>query len=192
MAVKLPVTVVAGRACGRFAPTHSRVCGRRSREQGGQVRKPSVDDVLDQLPRDHRELVSRHRETVTRMAPDAEESVLWGGLSYHRPKRGGRVKGAVCRISCKRDEVRLEFIHGIRLDDPTRRLLGDAVSERYVFIRSIRNARDSAIACLIRQAARPELGRPSELPLDPPDRPVTGRARGAWPAPVRPAGQRRR
>lgn len=119
-----------------------------------QVRTPGVREFLDQLPRDRREVVLALRETVKRIAPNAQESVLWGGLSYHRPRVGGRVKGAVCQINRKRDEVRLEFIHGVRLSDPERILLGDAISKRYVLIRTVQDARDAVIASLIREATR--------------------------------------
>ncbi|MCX5685469.1 MAG: DUF1801 domain-containing protein, partial [Planctomycetota bacterium] len=87
-----------------------------------------------------RQLVSALRNVVRRSAPQAEETVLWGGLSYHRPEVGGRVKGAVCQIVAKRGEVRLDFIHGIRLADPQGVLQGDGVSKRFVPVRSAADA----------------------------------------------------
>jgi hypothetical protein len=97
------------------------------------------------------------REVVRRTAPDAEESLLWGGLSYHRPWVGGRVKGAVCQINVVRGEVRLEFIHGVRLDDPRKLLRGDRLSKRYAPIRSVAEARRPEIVELIEEAATLEL-----------------------------------
>ena len=79
---------------------------------------------LRHLPPGTRGLVSALRAVVRRNVPLAEESVLWGGLSYHRPEVGGRVKGAVCQIVVKGGAVRLDFIHGIRLKDPSRLLRG--------------------------------------------------------------------
>ena len=73
---------------------------------------------LDALTPETGELVSALRDVVRRTVPHAEESLLWGGLSYHRPQVGGRVKGAVCQIGAKGGQVRLGFIHGVRLADP--------------------------------------------------------------------------
>jgi hypothetical protein len=104
-----------------------------------------------------RSTVDALRDAVRRVVPDAEETVLWGGLSYHSPWVGGRVKGAICQISVKGSDVRLEFIHGIRLADPEGLLEGDCLSKRYVSIRSVDDARRAAIARLIREASAVEL-----------------------------------
>lgn len=83
-----------------------------------------VREFLRSLPPASRGVVSALRAVVRRAVPDVEESVLWGGLSYHRPSVGGRVKGAVCLIGVKQGKVRLDFIHGVRLADPMRILKG--------------------------------------------------------------------
>jgi hypothetical protein len=116
----------------------------------------SSDDVrvfLDGLTPDAREIVVALRKAVVRTAPDAEETLLWGGLSYHTPWIGGRVKGALCQITAKRGEVRLEFIHGVRLADPEGLLRGDRLSKRFVPIRSVADAQRSEIVALLREAA---------------------------------------
>ncbi len=112
-----------------------------------------VSAFLNSLPPDVRDLVSSLRAAVRRAVPEAEESVLWGGLSYHRPQVGGRVKGAVCQIVVKRGRVRLDFIHGIRLADPSGLLQGDQVSKRFVPIATAADAERPEIAALIEEAA---------------------------------------
>ena len=112
---------------------------------------------LETVPPEAREVAAALREVVRRAAPDAEESLLWGTLSYHRPWVGGRVTGAVCQINVVRGEVRLEFIHGVRLDDPRQLLRGDRLSKRYVPICSVEEARRPQIAELIEEAATLEL-----------------------------------
>jgi len=104
-----------------------------------------------------RDTVDALRDAVRRVVPDAEETVLWGGLSYHSPWVGGRVKGAICQISVKGSNVRLEFIHGIRLADPDGLLEGDRLSKRYVPVRSVADARRISVARLIREASAVEL-----------------------------------
>ena len=108
---------------------------------------------LDALRPDTRRLVLALRDVARRTVPHAEESVLWGGLSYHRPQVGGRVKGAVCQIVAKGDKVRLDFIHGVRLADPCGLLLGNRVSKRFVPIGSVADAGRREVADLIRDAA---------------------------------------
>lgn len=118
---------------------------------------PEVRRFLESVSPKLRDTVDALREAVRRIAPDAEETVLWGGLSYHSPWVGGRVKGAICQISVKGSDVRLEFIHGIRLADPDGLLEGDRLSKRYVSVRSVADARQASIARLIREASAVEL-----------------------------------
>lgn len=108
---------------------------------------------LDALSPETRQLVSALRKVVRRTVPDAEESLLWGGLSYHRPQVGGRVKGAVCQIGAKEGQVRLDFIHGIRLPDPCGLLQGDRLSKRFVPIGTVADAERPEIIALIQEAA---------------------------------------
>jgi hypothetical protein len=112
-----------------------------------------VEAFLDALPPERRELFLALRDVVRRTVPHAEESLLWGSLSYHRPQVGGRVKGGVCQIVAKGGQVRLDFIHGIRLADPCGLLQGDGVSKRYVPIGTVADAERPEIVALIREAA---------------------------------------
>ena len=107
---------------------------------------------LDALPPDTRQLVLALRDVVRRTVPHAEESLLWGGLSYHRPQVGGRVKGAVCLIVVKGGRVRLDFIHGFRLADPCGLLQGDGASKRFVPIGAVADAERPEVVALIRGA----------------------------------------
>ncbi len=113
----------------------------------------SVAKFLNALPPATKELVSALRNVIRRTALGAEESVLWGGLSYHRPHVGGRVKGAVCQIVVKGDRVRLDFIHGIRLADPSGLLQGDRASKRFVIIETVPDTERPEIIALVKQAA---------------------------------------
>jgi hypothetical protein len=117
------------------------------------MRQTDVEAFLDGLRPDTRQLVPALRDVVRRTVPHAEESLLWGSLSYHRPQVGGRVKGAVCQIVVKGGQVRLDFIHGIRLADPCGLLQGDGVSKRFVPIKSIADAERPEVTALIREAA---------------------------------------
>jgi hypothetical protein len=113
----------------------------------------SVAAFLNALPPESRELVLALRDVVRRTVPHAEESLLWGSLSYHRPQVGGRVKGAVCQIVAKGGQVRMDFLHGIRLADPCGLLQGEGVSKRFVPIGAVADAERPEVTALIRQAA---------------------------------------
>jgi hypothetical protein len=93
------------------------------------------------------------RNVVCRTVPDAEESLLWGSLSYHRPQVGDRVKRAVCQIVGKGGRVRLDFIHGTRLADPCGLLQGDRVSKRFVPSGTVADAERPEVTALIGEAA---------------------------------------
>jgi hypothetical protein len=112
-----------------------------------------VSAFLRSLPPAVRGVVTAIRRVARRTIPEVEESLLWGGLSYHRPAVGGRVKGAVCLIAVKQGKVRLDFIHGIRLTDPSGLLQGQLISKRYVPIETIADATRPEIEALIREAA---------------------------------------
>ncbi len=115
--------------------------------------QPEVREFLHDLPPAVRAVVLALRDVIQRTVPQAEESVLWGALSYHRPEVGGRVKGAVCQVVVKGEKVRLDFIHGIRLADPSGLLQGSAVSKRFVPIPSAADAQRAEIAALVQEAA---------------------------------------
>jgi hypothetical protein len=117
------------------------------------MREADLEMLLADLSPETRRVALALRKVVRRLLPQAEESMLWGGLSYHRPQVGGRVKGAVCQIVFKRDQVRLDFIHGVRLTDPVGLLQGNLVSKRYVPIQTIADAQRPEIAALVQEAA---------------------------------------
>lgn len=117
------------------------------------MRERDLAGLLDGLEPANRKIVLALRKVIAKAIPAAEESVLWGGISYHRPWVGGRVKGAVCQITAKHGEVRLDFIHGVRLQDPHRLLQGNLVSKRFILIQSQAEAELAEISDLIREAA---------------------------------------
>jgi hypothetical protein len=76
------------------------------------------------------------------------------------------VKGAICQIVARDGMIRLDFIHGIRLQDPHRLLRGSGISKRYVPIPTTAYAGKREVAALIREASLidPSLWSPAGLP----------------------------
>jgi hypothetical protein len=127
---------------------------RRDREAGRHtMNQANPKAFLEALAPGTRQLVLALRDVVRRTVPQAEESVVWGSLSYHRPEVGGRVKGAVCQIVVKAGRVRLDFVHGIRLADPSGLLQGKRVSKRFVPVKTLADAERPEFVALIREAA---------------------------------------
>lgn len=124
---------------------------------GAGVKPNDIEIFLNSLSPDTRDLVIALRDIVRTTVSDAEETLLWGGISYHTPWIGGRVKGALCQIEAKGSKVRLAFIHGIRLADPASLLCGTALSKRYVPIHTIAETQRPEILALIREASAIEL-----------------------------------
>jgi hypothetical protein len=81
----------------------------------GQSSDMDVRTFLAMLSPETRRVVRWLRRLVRGAAPAATETVLWGGLSYHLAFLGGRVKGAVCQIAVRGNQVELGFIHGVLL-----------------------------------------------------------------------------
>jgi hypothetical protein len=112
-----------------------------------------IDHFLAFSPSEVKDIVFELRSILSGASASLEETFLWGGLSYHDPSKGGRVKGAVCAIELRKGPVRLSFIHGARLNDPGHFLHGDRLSKRFLEIPSYQEAPWEPIRELIDQAA---------------------------------------
>ena len=123
-----------------------------------------IERFLSFVPLPIKEIALELRNLVAENCPQATERILWSGLSYHDPAKGGPVKGAICQIELKKDHVRLGFIHGVRLVDPHGLLTGQRLSKRYVVVNSYQEAPWEAISALIQGAA--ELDSATFGPID--------------------------
>ena len=112
-----------------------------------------IERFLRLAPPRLKEIALELRNLVSSACPHATERILWGGLSYHDPAKGGPVKGAICQIKIDRDHIRLSFIHGARLKDPTGLLTGNRLSKRHIVIDSYDEAPWEVMLDLIEQAS---------------------------------------
>jgi len=111
------------------------------------------------------------RRLVRAAAPATRETVAWKGLSYHLPRLGGRVAGAVCQIGVRDGQVQVGFIHGVHLPDPDRLLLGDGKSKRHVNVTGRGAVRRAALRALVEAAVK---ARPTgDVPASAGSRPST-------------------
>jgi hypothetical protein len=125
-----------------------------SASRATQLPMGQVVEYLEHRPGHLVEIALDLRRTILAAVPHATETIHWGALSYHDAAHGGMVKGAICQISLCRDHVRLSFIHGVRLPDPSEILQGDRKSKRYVPIHSLEEIKSLPLSDMIRSAAQ--------------------------------------
>ena len=113
-----------------------------------------VETFLQDTPSPLQEIVLELRNLIMHVAPDAEEVIRWGGLSYFHSGRGGLVSAGICQVGINADHIRLAFIHGAYLPDPKHILEGDRKAKRYVRIHSYDQAPWEDLEELIRVSAR--------------------------------------
>jgi hypothetical protein len=122
----------------------------------GQSQPLSAADVMAWLafkPVEHADIAMGLRDLVLSSVPSAAERILWRGLSYHDPRRGGPVKGSLCQIEFHPGHVRLSFIHGAFLPDPDGLLEGDRKAKRFVKLFTYNDVPWEALGHLIEAAA---------------------------------------
>ena len=113
-----------------------------------------IETFLERVPEHFQDIVFELRNIIASVAPDAVETVRWGGLSYFHEGRGGIVSAGICQIDIHKDHVRLEFIHGAFLPDPRHLLEGTQKAKRFVRIESYNEAPWDYLKELIVSAAR--------------------------------------
>ena len=94
----------------------------------------SIENYLQQVPSDLRDIVLEIRNIVASVAPEATESQHSRGFSYYFKERGGPVSAGICQIGIYHDHIRLGFIHGAFLADPEGLLVGEPKYKKHVRI----------------------------------------------------------
>ncbi len=122
--------------------------------KGEFLSTPEVERFLSHIPPGLQDIALELRNMLASICPEATERIIWGALSYHDSAKGGPLRGGICQIELFDDHVRLSFVHGARLEDPHRLLVGNRKSKRYVRIASYEGAPWDAIRGLIQAAAR--------------------------------------
>jgi hypothetical protein len=92
----------------------------------------SVENYLQQVPAELRDIVLEIRNIVASVAPEATESQHSRGFSYYYQERSGPVSAGICQVGVFQDHVRLGFIHGAFLPDPEGLLVGEPKYKKHV------------------------------------------------------------
>ena len=113
-----------------------------------------IESFLEHTPPDLQDIVLELRNIIASVAPEAVESIRWGGLSYYHEGRGGIVSAGICQIGIHDGYVRLDFIHGIFLSDPKHLLEGTQKVKRFVRLKSFEEAPWNDLKQLIEESSR--------------------------------------
>ena len=121
-----------------------------------------VERSLQFEPKWQVEICLEVRNIVAQLAPHATERIVKNRLTYHDAARGGPVKAGICGISLHDDHVRVHFVHGAFLQDPTGLLEGNRLAMRYLRIHAYEDAPWEEIRALVQRsnAFRPTGAQP--------------------------------
>jgi hypothetical protein len=113
-----------------------------------------VESFIRRAPAPLQDIVLELRNVIASIAPDAVETIRWGGLSYFHEGRGGIVSAGICQIGIHEDHVRLAFIHGAFLSDPRHLLEGNQKAKRHVRLKSYEDAPWDDLKQLIEESSQ--------------------------------------
>lgn len=88
------------------------------------------------LPQPLLEVITELRNIVAEVNPKACEEIRRQGVVYFDAERGGPVTAGICQFLIFPDHIRLAFIHGIFLPDPTHLLEGTNKAKKYIRLKS--------------------------------------------------------
>jgi len=114
----------------------------------------SIENYLQQVPAELRNIVLEIRNIVASVTPDATESQHSRGFSYYYKERGGPVSAGICQIGIFHDHIRLGFIHGAFLVDPEGLLVGEPKYKKHVRIYHYEEAPWEYLKQLIEDSSR--------------------------------------
>lgn len=104
-----------------------------------------LDQYLEKVAPDKKELVHSLNTMITRAAPGLQPSLKWGNLTYHHTKN-------VCSLVMHRHHINLQFWNPNGLRDPLHLLEGSGKTMRHIKIENKSDINRSYISELIRQA----------------------------------------
>jgi hypothetical protein len=109
--------------------------------------------LLKGRPPQVRKWARRLRQIVKSAAPKAAERGYKGwNILVFAPKKEMKMKEMFCGISPLKDSVNLYFLHGVKLPDPHKLLVGAGKTLRAVKIQSDKDLKPAAIKPIVRAA----------------------------------------
>ena len=111
----------------------------------------SVEEIVKPYPPDVQALTHKARRLLLKLLPDVEESVDPSAavLSYGY---GPGYRGMVCTLILSKSGVKLGFVRGTELTDPSGLLAGSGKTHKYVELNSAPDPTDPDLKRLIKVA----------------------------------------
>lgn len=107
----------------------------------------TVDDYINGLGTEQREIVARIRKLVLRAAPGARESIKWAQPVYESD-------GPFSYIKAFKNAVNFGFWRGVEIRDPKRLLRGSGDKMRHVRLGRVEDVDERALEDFVHQAVR--------------------------------------
>jgi hypothetical protein len=95
-----------------------------------------VQRLIERYPADVQELFLGVRDCVFAAVPEAWEGPKRGGTAYFLTEDGTPLKGMICHVVPKTDEVEIGFIFGAFMPDPRGWLVGSQKAKRHLHLRN--------------------------------------------------------
>ena len=111
----------------------------------------SAEEVLQSCPSDAQVLADKARRLLLKLLPEAEETVdpTASVLSYGY---GPGYRGMICTLLLSKSGVKIGFVHGAKLADPTGLLEGSGKKHKYIQLKTGSDLNRSGVKQLIEAA----------------------------------------
>ena len=111
----------------------------------------SAEQVLQSCPSDAQVLANKARRLLLKSLPEAEETVdpTASVLSYGY---GPGYRGMICTLLLSKSGVKIGFVHGAELADPTGLLEGSGKKHKYIQLKTASDLNRSGVRQLIEAA----------------------------------------
>ena len=94
-----------------------------------------VQRLIEWVPVEVQEIFLTARDCVFAAVPDAWERPKMGGTAYFLEEDSTPLKGMICHVVPKSDEVEIGFIFGAFMPDPRGWLEGTQKAKRHLYLR---------------------------------------------------------
>ena len=112
------------------------------------VKHSSVEDFIDSLEEEDREIVVALRMIVKEAIPGVQELIKWSTLTY---QKDGEMIGA---IMVHKDHINIQLWRGAELEDPEHILEGSGKGMRHVRIAKPDDARRAELKSVLKRAGK--------------------------------------
>jgi hypothetical protein len=109
--------------------------------------------IFEHYPEEIQDICWGVRDVVFEVVPNAWERSKMGGVGYFRAELSTPLKGMICHLVAEYERVKLGFIFGAFMDDPSGLLQGEQKAKRFLILDDYEALPWEELKGLIRSAA---------------------------------------